>query len=38
MTACKLLSTEIAKMKIENIFKYVIINIREGLMTESQGI
>ena len=32
LSSCKILSTEIAKMKIENIKKYVIIMVREGVL------
>jgi hypothetical protein len=30
LTSCKLLSTEIAKMNVDNIPKYLVIMIREG--------
>ena len=32
LTGCKILSTEIAKLKIDNIDKYIIIMIREGML------
>ena len=32
LSTCKIVSTEIAKIKIDNITKYVIIMIREGLL------
>jgi hypothetical protein len=30
LTACKILSTDIAKMKVDNVSKYLVIMIREG--------
>ena len=32
ITNCKVISTEITKLKIDNVNKYVIIMIREGLL------